>query len=75
MLVFTVGGLMSLLGIALMFVWTSSKADVYWLFIIPIAWGFADSIWQTQLKGRLFLYCKNLKCFNYIDMILVELLV
>jgi len=53
MVIFFIGSVISLLGIILMFVWTHYSHFTSLLFIIPMFWGLADSIMQSQTKGWL----------------------
>jgi hypothetical protein len=37
--------------VVLLFMWTPSPYEVYFLFIISILWGLADALSQIQLNG------------------------
>ena len=40
-------------AIFLMFFWTNNASATSLLYIIPVLWGMADSVWQSLVKGTI----------------------
>ena len=49
--IISVGAVLQLVIMIILFTWTPSQYEVYVLFIVSCLWGFCDGIWQTQING------------------------
>ena len=50
-----VAGLVNLGVLITLYAWTPTPDSLIIIFVIPIIWGIAEGIWQTQSNGKIYL--------------------
>lgn len=58
---FVVAGLVNLGTLVTLYLWTPSSDNVIFIFLIPVIWGMAEGIWQTQSNGEI-----RVRIYNYL---------
>ena len=55
-ILFAVASLVNLGTFVVLYLWTPSRDHISVIYLVPIAWGLSEGIWQTQSNG--------MKCFT-----------
>ena len=50
-LLFAVAGAVNLVTLIVMYIWKPTSDHMALIYVVPIVWGLAEGIWQTQSNG------------------------
>ena len=50
-LLFAVAGAVNLVTLITMYIWKPTSEHMALIYVVPIVWGLAEGIWQTQSNG------------------------
>ena len=51
-ILFAVAGLVNLGTFIVLYLWIPSEDNIVIIFLLPVCWGMAEGIWQTQSNGK-----------------------
>ena len=61
-LLFAVAGAVNLVTLIAMYIWKPTSDQMALIYVVPIVWGLAEGIWQTQSNGMFHFNSCHLFC-------------